>query len=956
MKSILENIINDIRYDDLGLWKSPGNISYFSEDITLFEYQKKAIENITKVLYLYYKNNEGTPKSSLFKKYKEYRLDARSLSGDDFVTKHKKRNGLINKRFSFFANHFQVIKDLNEEYISDENFINRAAFWMATGSGKSIVLIKVIELLDYLQRSSLIPKKEIMLLLPRADLITQFQGEITKFNRGREKKIDLVNLKDYENDKYQLPLSNNIKVYYYRSDLLRDETTKEYIDYRNYENNGNWYIFLDEAHRGEKGDSLVQDYITVLCKNGFLFNFSATFTEDIDYKTSCCNFNLEKFILAGYGKNLYLSKSYFQFTRDKDDFSQEQKQLQVLKSLIIFSLVKKSKTEDTYHNPMLMTLVNSVNIEDSDLLMFFLQLGKIAGGGISKRLFSKAKKELLDEFNENPSYVFGDEILKINCELIKKINERDILKQVFNTNNPGKITLLEGEAGKEIVLLIETSERPFALIKVGDAKKFQREKLSADYEYTPSFDKKNIFDGINKNPNINLLLGSRSFYEGWDSNRPNVINMINIGKKDAKKFVLQGIGRGIRIEPYTGKRQRLDLDDDDKNILLETLFVFATDKSAVKAIIDTVEEQEDKNVNIIDMFEDVEKPFDILIPQFEDIDNRKEIAKFNIAREDLNRFKNYLAPFSYNTLLIKTHAPQEYLDFVLSEINNNTFFQKNEETIYYDMDLLLQKVIWHSKLYNKKVSEIKYIDDEIIHFKHIKAINFSNEELESLKIKITRVKEYQVMDKQEIERQFRSKEITLDQATSLNNARAQESFNDSDTDLELKIRKIAEHYYMPLIYSEKQKDKYIQHIINVPGETKFIKNLEDYTSGKSFNCEWMFSKIDDSLDKIFIPYFYKKDNTYRNFYPDFIFWIKKNNEYKIIFVDPKGTEHTDYQYKVDGFEELFLSNTKPKVFKHNDFDFNITFDLKLIAKDINNVSGKYKDYWLHEDDFSFLDL
>ena len=951
MKSILENIINDILYDDLGVWKSPGNISYFSEDITLFEYQKKAIENITKVLYLYYKNNEGKPKPSLFKKYKKYGLDARALSGDDFVTKHKKRNGLINKRFSFFVNHFQAIKDPNEEYISDENFINRAAFWMATGSGKSIVLIKVIELLNYMQCSNLIPKKDIMLLLPRTDLISQFKGEVAKFNRGRERQIELVNLKDYEDDKYRLDLGNNIKVYYYRSDLLRDETTKEYIDYKSYENNGNWYIFLDEAHRGDKGDSLVQDYITVLCKNGFLFNFSATFTESIDYKTSCYNFNLEKFILAGYGKNLYLSKSYFNFTKDKDDFNQRDKQRQVLKSLIIFSLVKKSKTEGTYHNPMLMTLVNSVNIKDSDLLMFFLQLGEIAGGRIDTKLFNKAKQEILDEFSENPSYVFGNESLKIDCQLIKKINEKDILKQVFNTNNPGRIALLQGEVGKEIVLQIEASDRPFALIKIGDATEFQKTNLSADYSYISGFEKRKYFQDINKDPNINLLLGSRSFYEGWDSNRPNIINMINIGKSDAKKFVLQGIGRGIRIEPYTGKRQRLDLDDDDKNILLETLFVFATDKSAVKAIIDTVEEQEDKNVNIIDMFEDVEKPFDILIPQFKDIDNRKEIAKFNIAQEDLNRFKNYLASFSYNTLLIKTHIPKEYLDFLLSEIKNNTFFQKNEDVIYYDMDLLLQKVIWHSNLKNKEVSKMKHIDDEIIHFKHIKAINFSNEELKSLKTKITSVKEYQVMEDKDILNKLNNQEITLEEAAILKSAKSEESFDDV-----VKIRKIAEHYYMPLIYSEKKKDKYLQHIINVDSETKFIKNLEDYTKGKNFNCKWMFSKIDESLDNISIPYFYKKDNTYRNFYPDFIFWIKKDNEYKIIFVDPKGTEHTDYQYKVDGFEELFLSNTKPKVFKNDDFEFNITFDLKLIAEDINNVSGKYMDYWLHEDDFSFLDL
>ncbi|HTW92369.1 MAG TPA: hypothetical protein VMH22_11740 [bacterium] len=53
-------------------------------------------------------------------------------------------------------------------------------------------------------------------------------------------------------------------------------------------------------------------------------------------------------------------------------------------------------------------------------------------------------------------------------------------------------------------------------------------------------------------------MGSRSFYEGWDSNRPNVANFINIGVgTDARKFILQSVGRGVRIEPLQGRRQRL---------------------------------------------------------------------------------------------------------------------------------------------------------------------------------------------------------------------------------------------------------------------------------------------------------------------------------------------------------------------------------------------------------------
>ncbi|MHB8280303.1 MAG: hypothetical protein ACYDIA_22015 [Candidatus Humimicrobiaceae bacterium] len=44
------------------------------------------------------------------------------------------------------------------------------------------------------------------------------------------------------------------------------------------------------------------------------------------------------------------------------------------------------------------------------------------------------------------------------------------------------------------------------------------------------------------------MMGSRSFYEGWDSNRPNLLLFVNIGVgSDAKKFVLQSVGRGVRV-------------------------------------------------------------------------------------------------------------------------------------------------------------------------------------------------------------------------------------------------------------------------------------------------------------------------------------------------------------------------------------------------------------------------
>ena len=943
MKNILEKIIEEKSYDDLGNWCLP-SLSKFSDTKTLFEYQNGAIRNITKVLHEYFGEDKG--KQHLFDLYKSHGLDNRSYAVEKYASKTDKQNSKINSRFSLFQNHFQIVGNEGDEYISGSNFMNRACFWMATGSGKSLVLIKTIELLDYLQSQGLIPKKEIMLLLPREDLIKQFTREIAEFNKGRERQIELVNLKRYEDDKQGFAFDNSIKVYYYRSDLLRDERKENILDYRSYENNGNWYVFLDEAHRGGKEASLMQDYVSILSKNGFSFNFSATFTDNIDYLTTCYNFNLEKFILAGYGKNLYLSQSYFSFTKDKDDFSEREKQKQVLKSLITFALVKKQKKENSYHHPLLITLVNSINTDDADLLLFFKKLEEIAGGHIEEQLFTETKNELVQDLRNHTSFVFGDEQLNFNITFLENIQFKDIFEQVFNATNYGKIEILEGEKGKEIVLKLQTSEKPFALIKIGDTGKFKREQLGVNYTVITSFDSKKYFEKINQSEDINLLLGSRSFYEGWDSNRPNVINMINIGKQDAKKFVLQGIGRGIRIEPHKGERKRLAQNHIDKNVLLETLFVFATDKNAVKAIIETVENEKNTEEQEISLFENTSKPFDLLIPIYKDEETRGKIAKFNIAKESLETFKKFIASFDTNTLLIKTGIAKTDLEFLLNGITNDSLFQIKNENVFSDMDLLLQRLVSHISVKNKVVSGIKEVSDEIIHFKHIKVVNFSDEEISSFKQKVQKVKDFELIDKKDIEAKIKAGKLSFDEALKLGNATSEESFKD------LKIKKIAEHYYLPLIYSDKEKVEYIKHIIEVESEVKFIKSLEKHIKEVKPDCNWMFSKIDQNLDTFHIPYFYKKENIYRKFFPDFIFWIKKDDNYIIVFVDPKGTSNADYQNKVDEFEKLFLENGQAKIFTYK--NFKITFELKLVASDVNSVSDKYEKYWLGNNDFNFL--
>jgi hypothetical protein len=156
-----------------------------------------------------------------------------------------------------------------------------------------------------------------------------------------------------------------------------------------------------------------------------------------------------------------------------------------------------------------------------------------------------------------------------------------------------------------------------------------------------------------------------------------------------------------------------------------------------------------------------------------------------------------------------------------------------------------------------------------------------------------------------------------------------------------------------VIVSETEKIDYLNHIINVDSEVTFIKELGEYLETgnvfKQFDW-WMFSKLDQTLDEVKIPYYNpKKPKEISYFYPDFIFWAQKGNRYLILFVDPKGTEHTDSYRKIDGYSRIFeIEKNGQKVckdFQYNGFTINVKLLLKTARNDIDSVPDNYKKYW-----------
>ena len=181
---------------------------------------------------------------------------------------------------------FAALLEYDKDYpaidskISFAYFINQMSFWMATASGKTLIIVKLIELLGKLIAEKELPARDILFLAHRDDLLDQFKNHVEEFNSFNfGTKIDLKNLRDYESVKREntLPFAKNeITVFYYRSDLISDEQKEKIINFKNYDNDGKWYILLDEAHKGDKEDSKRQILYSILSRNGFLFNFSAT--------------------------------------------------------------------------------------------------------------------------------------------------------------------------------------------------------------------------------------------------------------------------------------------------------------------------------------------------------------------------------------------------------------------------------------------------------------------------------------------------------------------------------------------------------------------------------------------------------------------------------------------------------------------------------------------------------
>lgn len=487
-----------------------------------------------------------------------------------------------------------------------EEDLGKLCFWMATGSGKTIIMhINYLQYLNYIKKYS-IPLNKTILITPNEDLSDQHIREF--------RKSDIEAIKTTK-ENYKLK-KDSVKVI--DINKLFEKSQVKRIDYKSFGDNN--LILVDEGHRGGSGDKWIK-YRKEIAKEGFTFEYSATF-QDIkndkisisDYKkTILFDYSYKYYHEDGYGKEYFISNVDF----EKDD--EYPQTLIMLGNLISFYEQKRLFLEhrNEVENNLLIEeplwiLVGSKVVETnkdkldegitSDILKFIRFLNQLK---IEKEKYSEYIKNIFEDKTQlknkgsNQSF-FIDKFPYVRQLLRDEFNNNfqmllaDIFRLVLYTDYNNAELVLENikSSDGEIGLKYNDSTKYFGLIYVGkgnDAKIINSDFIKKTN--IPTRDqviKTSLFETLNKKDKdpLNILVGAKKFIEGWDNYRISSMLLMNFAKSKGVSAI-QLFGRGVRLHGTQNSMKRssftnpfIESSELKKHIeLLETLNVFGINAS-----------------------------------------------------------------------------------------------------------------------------------------------------------------------------------------------------------------------------------------------------------------------------------------------------------------------------------------------------------------------------------------
>lgn len=522
--------------------------------------------------------------------------------------------------------------------------LNKIAFWNATGSGKTLLLhVNIKQYLHYFQagRSDLYPSK-IILLTPNEGLSRQHLEELHLSGFGFSQFFN----------KAQSPARGTIEII--DINKLGDEMGDKTVAVEAFE--GNNLVLVDEGHRGTgTAAGAWMSRRDALVRGGFAFEYSATFGQAVA-KGLTVNAAGEE-ILKSKAKMLFGTTSLKKLDVDQLNqlvlTSEEQRRAkltatrEIYAKCILFDYSYKFFYEDGYGKESLILNMNGTAYEQPDnarkyftacLLAFYQQLWlwnthryKIADFNIEKPLWvfvgnkvSGEESDILEVVNFLADFLNHD--AQIKTWLADMIADRaqildakgnnifqgrftplmcftdkvdalydDILVRVFNAPAKQRLKLVNIKSSKGELVLRVGDSAPFGLINIGDDSGFFSMAENSD-----TFDSERddfggaLFGTLNaKDSQLNVLIGSRKFTEGWSSWRVSTMGLLNMGQGEGSQ-IIQLFGRGVRLKGKGFSLKRTTPQERPKGVhldKLEALNIFGVRASYMAAFKDYLREE-----------------------------------------------------------------------------------------------------------------------------------------------------------------------------------------------------------------------------------------------------------------------------------------------------------------------------------------------------------------------------
>lgn len=512
----------------------------------------------------------------------------------------------------------------------------------------------------------------------------------------------------------------------------------------------------------------------------------------------------------------------------------------------------------------------------------------------------------------------------------------------------------------------------------------------------------------NKNSTVNFLLGSKKFTEGWNNFRVTSMGLLNIGKNEGSQ-IIQLFGRGVRLRGLNGILKRTNALKNQNLIplnvyvpnnisTLETLNIFGLKANYMSNFKEALEREgiEEYDTFTLTIKATLPNNQELYIPkpEKEDEDNfvnnkvistfDKKISKISL---DLSAKIEIFNSTSKKLAIFENHFNEEERHF-----SNEIIDLMNFDKIYTETLKFKEKKNYFNLYFNKKdLKEILTKTDRYALFSKEDFLTLNSydtidkiERLEEFAIQI--LKSYIDKTYKFEKYEYLKDKLHYDNINNNPNLIPEEyvfTINSTDNEFKKDLKEFldnmgisdeiyeankindfpkydgqtviesyvmnnifeennAVHLFQPLLYKKKEFDLVKISPNNlVKSERKFVLNLSKYLEEQK--------KI-LAFDKIYLLRnpsssgigFFKT----KNFYPDFILWIIKDNKQIISFIDPKGLQYVSIDdekillYKDIKEVEKKLENKEKKSIELHSFILSETKYENLNWRKTNRIDKK----------------